>query len=71
MNYESLQELYDMYESRGLCILAFPCNQFGKQEPNPAEEVVEDMHEKYGVTFPILEKVEVEGDDAHPLFKWI
>ena len=71
MNYESLQELYDKYWRRGLQILAFPCNQFGNQEPKPAEEVVQEMLEKYDVTFPILEKVDVIGDDAHPLFKWI
>ena len=71
MNYESLEELYSMFHPLGLEILAFPCNQFGEQEPDSAEDVQKHVQEDYGVEFPILEKVEVKGEDAHPLFVWL
>lgn len=67
--YKALQALYEEYQARGLVVLGFPCNQFGKQEPDDDAAIAEfcDMH--YGVTFPLFTKVEVNGDDAHPLFK--
>ena len=71
MNYESLKELHSQFKSMGLCILAFPCNQFGAQEPDTAEHVRDWAEEEFEVDFPIMEKYDVVGDDAHPLFKWI
>ena len=71
MNYESLEEIYEDYSMLGLQILAFPCNQFGGQEPNSAEHVKDWAKEEYDADFPILEKVNVTGPDAHPCFKWL
>jgi glutathione peroxidase len=67
--YAGLQSLYDQYRDRGLVVLGFPCNQFGKQEPGSEVQIAEFCEKNYGVTFPMFAKVDVNGDDAHPLFK--
>ncbi len=67
--YAGLQELYDKLHGEGLEILGFPCNQFGAQEPGSAEDISGFCQLNYGVTFPMFDKVEVNGDGAHPLFK--
>jgi glutathione peroxidase len=67
--YEQLQSLHEKYGPKGLAILAFPCNQFGGQEPGSAEEIRQFCDAKYGVTFPVFGKIEVNGDGAAPLYK--
>jgi glutathione peroxidase len=67
--YEGLEKLYEKYKDRGLVILGFPCNQFGKQEAGSNAEIGEFCMKNYGVSFPMHAKVEVNGDNAHPLFK--
>ncbi len=66
--YTGLQALYDSYADRGLVVLGVPCNQFGGQEPGSATEIEEFCQVNYGVTFPITEKVDVNGEDRHPLY---
>ena len=63
-----LQKLYDEYKDQRFIILGFPCNQFGGQEPGSGEEAAQNCKINYGVTFPIHEKVDVKGDNQHPLF---
>jgi glutathione peroxidase len=67
--YEGLQELYDRYADRGLVVLGVPCNQFAGQEPGTAEQIGEFCSATYGVTFPLTEKVEVNGPGRHPLYQ--
>ena len=69
--YTGLQKLHEKYKDRGLVVLGFPCNQFGQQEPGNAEQIGAFCQKNYGVRFPMFEKVDVNGDKAHPLFKWI
>ena len=69
--YEGLQKLYDEHKEEGLEILAFPCNQFGEQEKGDGEEIKNFCEKNYSITFPIFEKVEVNGNDANPIFKFI
>ncbi len=69
--YKGLEELYDKYSSKGLEILAFPCNQFGKQEPGTNSEIAEFCSTNYGVSFQLFDKVDVNGDAAHPLYKFL
>lgn len=69
--YKELEALYQDYQERGLEILAFPCNQFGKQEPGSATEIAEFCELNYGVSFPLFEKVKVNGAGAHPLFQYL
>jgi len=66
-----LEELYRTYADQGLVVLGFPCNQFGGQEPGDAEEIGTFCERNYGVSFPMFAKVDVNGDDAHPLFAWL
>lgn len=66
--YKGLEALYQKYQDRGLEVLGFPCNQFGKQEPGNAEEIGGFCERNFGVSFPLFAKVEVNGDNAHPLF---
>ncbi|MEW5309325.1 MAG: hypothetical protein WDW38_001220 [Sanguina aurantia] len=66
--YKGLQELHDKYHSKGLEILAFPCNQFGGQEPGGPEQIVDFCTKNFGVTFPVMQKVDVNGKDTHPVF---
>ncbi|MCY2999722.1 MAG: glutathione peroxidase [Planctomycetota bacterium] len=66
--YKQLQELHDRYSSRGLTILAFPCNQFGGQEPGEDTQILEFCSTNYGVTFPVMSKVQVNGPQADPIY---
>ena len=69
--YKGLQALYERYHARGLEVLGFPCNQFGEQEPGEAQEIGAFCERNYGVSFPMFEKIEVNGEGAHPLYKWL
>ena len=69
--YSGLEELYKKYTARGFEVLAFPCNQFGGQEPGDAEEIQRFCSLNYVVTFPLFSKVDVNGKDAHPLFGFL
>jgi len=66
--YEGLQKLQDTYGERGFTVLGFPCNQFLGQEPGSADEIAEFCSMNYGVSFPLFEKIEVNGDERHPLY---
>lgn len=66
-----MQQIFSKYQSQGLRIAAFPCNQFGGQEPWDEAEIKRWVHEQFGVTFDMYSKVNVNGGDAHPLFKWL
>jgi len=64
-------ELYNEYSERGLNILAFPCNQFGRQEPGSNEDIYNFVRNKYCVTFPMFAKTRVNGNQAHPIFLYL
>lgn len=67
--YQALEAVYRKFKDRGLQILGFPCNQFGKQEPGDAQEIANFCSTRYAVSFPMFEKIEVNGDGAHPLYR--
>jgi glutathione peroxidase len=69
--YSTLEVLYKEYQARGLSVLAFPCNQFGRQEPGSAAEIGAFCHRNYGITFPVFAKIEVNGPGAHPLYQYL
>lgn len=69
--YKGLQALCDQYEDRGLVVLGFPCNQFGGQESGTQAEIASFCEMNFGVTFPLMGKVDVNGADAEPLFAWL
>jgi glutathione peroxidase len=69
--FEGLEKLFERYRDRGLVVLGFPCNQFGAQEPGSAPEIGAFCQKNYGVTFPMFEKIDVNGDAAHPLYRWL
>ncbi|MBR9976223.1 MAG: glutathione peroxidase [Bacteroidetes bacterium] len=69
--YEGLEELYRKYRDRGLVILGFPCNQFGNQEPGDERSIAEGCLLNYGVSFPMFAKVEVNGGNTHPIFRYL
>jgi len=69
--YQGLEALHQQLHGRGLEVLGFPCNQFGAQEPGSEQEIESFCQLNYGVTFPLFAKVDVNGDDAHPLWKWL
>ncbi len=69
--YAELEKLHRRYQDQGLVILGFPCNQFGKQEPGQQEDISSFCELNYGVSFPMMEKVLVNGDTAHPLWDWL
>jgi len=69
--FQGLQKLYEEYNSRGFEILGFPCNQFGNQDPGTDEEITHFCQSNYGVTFPMFSKIDVKGENAHPLFKYL
>ena len=69
--YEGLEALYKAYKARGFTVLAFPCNQFGAQEPGNAEEIANFCSLTYDVTFPVMSKIDVNGADAHPLYRFL
>lgn len=66
--YEGLQALHDRYADQGFTVLGFPCNQFMEQEPGSPDEIAQFCSTKYGVTFPLFEKIEVNGDDRHEIY---
>jgi glutathione peroxidase len=69
--YAQLQELYAMYQDKGLVIIGFPCNDFGGQEPGSEAEIATFCQKNYGVTFPMMSKISVKGDDVSPVYKWL
>jgi glutathione peroxidase len=69
--YQGLEELYKKYRNQGLVVLGFPCNQFANQEPDDEETIAGGCLVNYGVTFPMFSKVDVNGDTAHPVFKYL
>nr|QBY35584.1 glutathione peroxidase 2 [Dunaliella salina] len=70
-NYKGLQATYEKYSAYGLEILAFPCDQFGHQEPGTEEEISQFCSENYKVTFPLFSKVDVNGPNTHPVFQFL
>lgn len=69
--YKGLQEVYEKFKDRGFEVLGFPSNQFAGQEPGESDEIAKYCEINYGVTFPMFEKIDVKGDEAHPLFKYL
>jgi glutathione peroxidase len=69
--YEGLEALYRKYSAQGFAVLGFPCNQFGAQEPGDAVEIARFCSRTYNVTFPMFEKIDVNGDSAHPLYRFL
>jgi glutathione peroxidase len=69
--YEGLEALYRKYRDKGLVVLGFPCNQFGEQEPGSADDIGAFCQKNYGVSFPMFDKIDVNGDAAHPLYRWL
>ena len=69
--YKGLQALHEKYQAQGLEVLGFPCNQFGAQEPGDAAQIGQFCERNYGVEFQMFDKVDVNGDAAHPLFAWL
>lgn len=69
--YEGLQEVYEKYKDKGFEVLAFPCNQFGGQEPGSSDDIKEFCSTNFSVTFPLFEKIDVNGDNAHPLYTYL
>ena len=69
--YAGLEALHRKYHARGLAVLGFPCNQFGRQEPGDAGAISAFCEKNYGVTFQMLDKIEVNGAGAHPLYRWL
>ena len=69
--YAGLEALHRAYRDRGLAVLGFPCNQFGAQEPGGAEEIAAFCRDNYGVSFTVLDKIEVNGAGAHPVYRWL
>ena len=69
--FAGLQTLHDTYGARGMAVLGFPCNQFGGQDPGSPEQIQSFCQLNYGVTFPMMAKIDVNGADASPLFDWM
>lgn len=69
--YDGLEKLHQKYGDQGFEVLAFPCNQFGGQEPGDADEIEQFCKVNFGLTFPLMQKVDVNGDNASPLFDWM
>lgn len=69
--YRGLEDLYRAHTARGFSVLGFPCNQFGRQEPGSEAEIAEFCSREYSVTFPMFAKIEVNGDNAHPLYRFL
>ncbi|MCM3569021.1 glutathione peroxidase [Neobacillus mesonae] len=69
--YEGLEKLYETYKENGFTVLGFPCNQFGGQEPGSNEEISSFCSLKYNVTFPIFQKIDVNGKNVHPLYQYL
>jgi len=69
--YAGLEQLHKAFHAEGFYVLGFPCNQFGKQEPAGAAEIRSFCQKNYGVSFPMFDKIDVNGPSAHPLYKWL
>lgn len=69
--YAELEALYQAYKDEGLVVLAFPCNQFGAQEPGSNAEISAFCQMNFGITFPVFSKIDVNGENAHPLFRFL
>jgi len=69
--YDGLEALYKKYQDKGFVVIGFPCDQFGHQEPGTNEQIAEFCRINHGVTFPLMEKIDVNGENAHPLFQWL
>jgi glutathione peroxidase len=69
--FEGLEELHKSHSGKGLVVLGFPCNQFGSQDPGSDGEISEFCQVNYGVSFPMMGKIDVNGPAAHPLYKWL
>jgi glutathione peroxidase len=69
--YKQLQELYDTFKDKGLVVIGFPCNDFGGQEPGSPQAIEAFCQKNYGVTFPLMDKVRIKGQDPHPVFRWL
>ncbi len=69
--YKGLQALYDQYVDQGFVILGFPCNQFGQQEPGSSDQIQSFCETNFGVSFPLFQKIEVNGSNAHPLYQYL
>lgn len=66
-----LEKLHQAYGARGLVVLGFPCNQFGSQDPGSNDEIASFCQLNYGVSFPMMGKIDVNGEQAHPLYQWL
>ena len=69
--FTGLEQLHQTYGDRGLVVLGFPCNQFGSQDPGSNGEIATFCQRNYGVSFPMMSKIDVNGADAHPLYRWL
>lgn len=69
--YQGLESLHQKFKDQGFSVLGFPCNQFGAQEPGDSEEIKNFCSSKFQVSFPLFEKIKVNGDDAHPIFQFL
>lgn len=69
--YEGLENIYNTYKDKGLVVLGFPCNQFGHQEKGSSDDIKEFCQVNYGVSFPMFEKIKVNGKDAHPIYNYL
>ncbi|QIG52812.1 glutathione peroxidase [Altererythrobacter sp. BO-6] len=69
--YDGLEKLFQQYKDKGFEVLGFPCNQFGAQEPGNADEIEQFCKINFGVTFPLMQKIDVNGPDASPLYDWM
>lgn len=69
--YKGLEAVYEQFRDKGVEVLGFPCNQFGAQEPGTADEIGAFCEKNYGVSFPLFDKIDVNGDSAHPLYKFL
>lgn len=69
--FEGLEALHKQYESQGLMVIGFPCNQFGSQDPGSNDEIGAFCQKNYGVSFPMMAKIDVNGAKAHPIFTWL
>lgn len=69
--FAGLESLYQQYKDQGFTVIGFPCNQFGAQDPGSDDEIGDFCQKNYGVSFPMMAKVDVNGSDAHPIFDWL
>ena len=69
--FAGLEKLHQTYGGKGLAVLGFPCNQFGSQDPGSNEEIGAFCQRNYGVSFPMMSKIDVNGPEAHPLYQWL